>query len=328
MRSLALLLIVLISAQVMRSQETIQDTASKPDPQEQGVSIQGPRLGKHLFSPLAGVQIPFVRTYTAANMGLASSQGIRLPIVDVGGQPVSASVGNLITVSASGRHEQSIKEWMSFYGEFKLVTRVGSNITSLFAQGVNSNIGFDIGWNVRILETERWSIVTGLSLRDGTFTTIDVERFVRGLIDSGYVAEGNKLLDTKPVLRVLNSSRGAYSFSEAFGMYGVLTLGVEEPRTRGGDYLMTLDALIALDVDWNHIVEVPIGTTLGLEYKENPDIAGADEGSYKNIYLRLGYTGTDAFGLGVQMMYQFVPIVGITDQVTFITAMLDMKFYF
>ena len=328
MRSLTLLLIVLLSAQILWGQETLQDTTSTPEVLEKSTSIQGPRLGKHLFSPLAGVQIPFVRTYTTANMGIGTSVGISLPIINVGGIPVAASVGDLLTVLASGRHEQSIKDWMSFYGEFKLVARVGSNVTSLFAQGVNSNIGFDIGWNVRIFENDRWSVVTGLSLRDGTYTTIDVERFVTGLLDSGYVTESNKLLDTKPVLRILNSSRGAYSFNEAFGIYGVLNLGVEEPRTRDGDYLMTLDALLAFDVDWNHIIEVPVGTTLGIEYKENADIAGADEGSYKNLYLRLGYTGTDAFGLGVQMMYQFVPVVGVTDQVTFFTGMLDMKFYF
>ena len=76
------------------------------------------------------------------------------------------------------------------------------------------------------------------------------------------------------------------------------------------------------------VIEVPIGTTVGVEYKGSPDIAAADEGAYKNIHLRIGYTGADQFGLGVQASYQFVPIGGITDEVTFVVTTLDMRFYF
>lgn len=289
---------------------------------------QGPRVGKHLFSPLAGVGFPAIRTVTTANLGAGVSTGVKIPIVEVNGKPVSANIGSLAVLTVKARHEQAIKPWMSFYAEYGITGRLGTNITSLLAQGINTSIGFDLGWKVKIIEDDAWSIVTGLGLRDASYVNIDAKAWAEGIIDSGGIVESSQLFDTKPALRVTWTGGAAHSFSRMFGLYGGLSVGLEEPKQRGGDYRVTIDALLALSVDWNDLTEVPIGTTLGLEYKENPDIAGADDGSHKNIYFRLGYTGQDEFGLGLQMQYQFVPIGGITDQVTFITGLLDMRFYF
>ena len=108
----------------------------------------------------------------------------------------------------------------------------------------------------------------------------------------------------------------------------MLAGGVEEPRARGGKYEAVFDILFALSADWDAVIEVPLGTTLGIEYRQTPEVAGLDDGPTKNIYLRIGYTGEDEFGLGLQAQYMFVPIGGVTDEVNFIAGLVDFKFYF
>ena len=323
-----ILFALLMTVGVASSQEATQNTSAGPPPDTGRVVTKGPRLGKHLFSPLAGVQLPFIRTTTTLNVGAATSFGLQLPIIEVDGQPIYASVGELAVVGFTARHEQAIKSWMSFYVELQLTGRLGTNITSLIGQGINTATGFDLGWNVRVLENDRWSIITGLGLEDGSFTTIDIQRWAQGIIDSGKVTASNQLFDTKPALKLTWTSSVAHTFNEALGMYGNLTVGAGEPKTRNANYNLLLDALVALSVDWNHVIEIPIGTTVGVEYRENPGISSADEGAYKNFYLRLGYTGEDAFGLGVQLGYLLAPIGGAVEQVGFVAGTLDMRFYF
>jgi len=291
-------------------------------------TIQGPRLGEHLFSPLAGRPNPFIRTVTTVNTGGGISTTLRLPVVELGDVATIAPVGGLAVAVLTARHEQAIKDWFSVHGELQVVGRLGTNVVSLLAQGVNTAIAFELGWNVRILENDRWSIVTGLRLRDGSFTSIDVRRFAEGLIDSGYVTENNRLLDTKPVMRASIDVRPAWTISRAFGLYSVLNFGVEEPRVRGGNYGTIVDGLVALSADWNPVIEVPIGTTVGIEYRQTSEIAASGDGAAKNIFLRLGYTGADEFGLGAQVLLNILPLEGVEDQVTFMTAVIDMRFYF
>lgn len=307
------------------SQEVAYDSTDAP---AERVVVKGPRLGEHLFSPLAGVQLPFIRTATTLNVGAGTSFGLQLPLFEVGGEPVYASVGELAVVGFTARHEQAIKPWISFYVALQLNGRLGTNVTSLLGQGINTVTGFDLGWNVRILEDDRWSIITGIGLEDGSYTTIDIQRWAEGIADSGYVTASNQLFDTKPALKLQWTSSVAHTFNRTLGLYGNVTAGVGEPKTRGGNYNLLLDALVALSVDWNPVIEIPVGTTVGVEYRENPEISGANEGAYKNMYLRLGYTGDDAFGLGVQLAYQLAAINGAVDQVGFIAGVLDMRFYF
>ena len=222
-----LLISLALSAVALRAQET-DVTALLDDAElvQERTTVLGPRLGKHLFSPLAGQSLPMVRTFTTANLGGGVSSGVKIPVVVVGGRPVNANVGSLAVLMAHARHEQAIKPWMSFYAEFGITGRLGTNVTSLLAQGINTAIGFDIGWKVRILEDDEWSVVTGLSLKDASFVNIDAIGWAESIIDSGFVGSDVPLLDTKPALRATWTSGAAHSFNEMFGVYAGLAVGV------------------------------------------------------------------------------------------------------
>jgi hypothetical protein len=291
-------------------------------------TIQGPRLGEHLFSPLAGRPLPFIRTHTVVNAGGGQSSTLRLPAITINDSLVLAPVGTLAVIDLMFRHEQAIKPWMSVYGEFELTTRTGTNVVSLLSQGLNSIVGVEIGWNVRVVETSRWSVVTGLHLHNGSYTTINAERWVRGVVDSSRITPDNALIDTKPVLSGGVSVRPAYSVSSFLGLYGNLAVNLSEPLVRSGSMRVLFDGMAAASADWSSILGVPIGTTLGVEYKQASNVGAPADGSAKNILFRIGYTGEDEFGLGLQTMATFLPIDGIDDEVLFLSAVVDMRFYF
>ncbi len=291
-------------------------------------AVQGPRLGKHLFSPVVPLNMPLVRTNTQISVGAGTSTGIRMPEIEIGDRLVVAPSGNLLVAIGIVRHEQAIKNWFSVHGEVDVVGRLGTNVVSLLEQGVNTAVAFELGWKVRLIENDEWALSTGLALRDGVYSTVDVERWARGLLDSGYVTPDNQLVDAKPALSLKVPIQAAWTVSAAVGLYGAVEVGYAESRIRTGSPTGMVNAYAVLSTDWNYILDVPIGTALGLSYLQIPEAGESGDGATKNVSLRFGYTGDDAFSLGAQAILQFAPIAGVEDEVTFVTAGVDIRIYF
>jgi hypothetical protein len=255
--------------------------------------------------------------------------GMKLPEIQIGDKVVVAPIGDLAYMLMVARHEQAIKSWMSFFIEGRVLGRLGTNVSSLLTQGVNASVGLNMGWSVKIVENDKWAVATGLILKTGTYTTIDVREWADGLVnDSGVVKATNPLIDTRPSMKLNINVRSAYTFNETFGLLAFVASGYSEPLTRDGVYEALFDGGLSLSVNWDPVIDLPIGTTIGADYRQIPETATEDQGATKNIYLRLGYTGTDAYGLGMQFNGQFAPIAGVEDQVTFVSALLDFRFYF
>lgn len=296
--------------------------------EETRLTPQGPVFAGHTYSPIAPLDLPLIRTTTQMNIGVGQTTGIRLPVINIADKVVLAPVGNLAVATGLLRHEQAIKSWMSVYMEFVGVGRLGTNVSSLLAQGVNTSMYYQLGWKIKVLETEKLYFSSGLELRDGVYSTIDLQRWAKGLIDSGYVSVNNPLIDTKPALAVTVPIRGMWTLSDVMGLYGGITVGFAESYVRGPEPRIQVGAHAILSTNWNPVLKVPIGTSIGFAYSELPESGQTGSGAVKNLYLRIGYTGERAFSLGVQTMLQYAPIADVTKDVTFITAGVDIRFYF
>jgi hypothetical protein len=92
------------------------DTAATDSSKVQDSPL-GPRLGKHLFSPPAGVLLPFIRTYSQAMLGGGTTTGMILPEIQIGDRVVVAPVGDLAYMLMVARHEQAIRSctWPPWY---------------------------------------------------------------------------------------------------------------------------------------------------------------------------------------------------------------------
>lgn len=289
----------------------------------------GPRLGEHHFTPLAGSPLPFIRTNSTMIVGGGTTTALELPIINVGDRLVIAPTGSLAFMVMNVRHEQAIKSWMSFYVEGRVIGRLGTSVSSLLAQGVNTVTSADIGWNAKIIEVGPWSVTGGLTMRMGNYTTVDVDRWVEGLIDSGYVAPGNELIDTRPALKLIANVRGAYAVSPVIGLSAFINGGYTEPRaTADSSYDALFDAGLAVSINLDPWIDIPLGLAIAGDYRQIPEAGSIDQGSTKSAHFRIGYTGTDAFSIGAQTTMQWAPIQGIEGQVTFISALIDFRFYF
>ena len=150
-------------------------------------------------------------------IGVGTILNLPLPTVTIGNRIVIAPTGERAVVTMGASHEQAIKDWLSVDVGVKLVGWLGTNVSSLLSQGVNTVIGFNLGWKVRVVETEKFLRTGSLDLVNGNITRVDANGFVKGTIDSVSIVSSNPLLSSKPTLLTGVIARAAYAFNPVFG---------------------------------------------------------------------------------------------------------------
>lgn len=318
MRQLLLLGIAILLATPAFAIETDSSDLASP----------GPILGGHLFQPLGGMPGPFIRTVSQVTVGGGTTLNLELPIITIGDRIVVAPKGSLAIVSMQAFHEQRIKDWLSVYGGFRLVGRLGTNVTSLLSQGVNTATSFNLGWKVRVIETRKFLGTLSLDLTNGTVATVDVDQWIAGVIDSSAVVSENPLVQTKPVLITGLTARGAYAFNETFGLSTFIAGLYGEAIVRGGNAAIYFDGGIALNADLRPTTDVPVAIAGGIVYRQTPSVDDATSGSSVTTgSLRIGYSGTQHFAFGFQINAQYGDVGG-EKQAFFVGGALDMRFYY
>lgn len=291
-------------------------------------AVVGPVLGGHLFQPLVGHPMAFVMSSTRLTLGGGITSNLQLPIVRIGERIVLAPEGSLAFIATGVEHEQRIKDWLSVYVGVDVVGRLGTDVKALLSQGVNAVTSFDLGWKVRTYQSERMLLTMSLDLVNGSVTTVDVDRWVRGIVDSGGVTSTNPLVDTKPTITAGVSAHCAYAVSPAIGLMATVSGVYGESAVRGGDSKIFVTAGGNINIDMRPLVGIPVATTVGIIYRQNPSVDDASTRSDAMVAsMRIGTTVSQHFALGAQVNAQNGEI-GNGTHVLAIGGAVDMRFYY
>jgi hypothetical protein len=95
-------------------------------------------------------------------------------------------------------------------------------------------------------------------LRNNDRTTINLNRWVKGIIDSGKVTPTNPLLDTKPALRAVFGVHSAYAFNPALGLVANVEGGYAESASRSNSAGVAISSTAALSTNRDHVIGIPL----------------------------------------------------------------------
>lgn len=165
-------------------------------------------------------------------------------------------------------------------------------------------------------------------MRNSDITTINLNRWVKGIIDSGKVSSKNPPLDTKPALRAVAGVHSAYTFNPSLCLVTNLEGGYAESSSRSKSAGFAISTVAALSTNWDHVIGVPVGTSVGIGYRQIPEVDDGTTAEVTFILHRFRYTGTEHFSLGTQFSWVFSSIQGVDPRVSMIIAAQDMKFYY
>ncbi len=307
------LAIVLISSTVGNAQS---DDASN----EQLV----PSLNGHTFLTFSYLRSSFVTTNLQADMGFGSTSNLAIPGIIIGDHEILEFEGSILFVDLNVQYQQRFTDWLSLYMTFKMAGRLGTDMSTILADGVNTLTGGDIGWLIRIKETEKINLSGTISVYNITGNFINVADYLQEILDD---APYPSVIKKVPALSLAVGLRGAYAFNPTFGLQFQLEMAYGESLERGNTKVFFAGAIMG-DIDFNPKSNVPIGLALGYTRSSAPVIVMNNSGAANIITGKIGYTGSDEFELGVQFSYYNVEIKSVESKPFINKILLSLKFYF
>lgn len=313
-----LLLLTLLSATEVRSQESMTVVGRVGE------------LAGHMFVPSSFMQDPFVRTYLRTALGFGMTPGIDIsPPPTIGGRPVPGLDANLLYAVFDVEYQHSVRDWLALRGRLSVVGRLANETPALVAQGVTLYSGFELGWLVRIAQSERGTLSGSLQVKNAAATDIYLQRFLEGIADSGEVLPGNKLVATTPILRGGIGLHGSYVLSALTGVTVDAGVDYGEAARREKEEQWFYNLGFAFDFNLRSDGGIPLGFVVGARIGSAPQgAAPEDNRSAQNFFGRIAYTGAEDFALGLDVGYQLTPVRALEEKQGFISAVVDVRLYF
>jgi hypothetical protein len=292
--------------------------------QESGDEWKAPHKNGHTFSSLPAVPDAFVRSYFRNDLGIAQTFDIDIPLGVIEGDTLFSSRGSLLFANLAVEYQQTIKDWIAFRAKFNVLGRLGTGTSALLTTGITANIGFELGWLVRILETDRGYLSGSFDVKNTNFTSINIAKFVEDIIND----RNAELVRTTPSLRTGVGLRYTHAFSPLVGLvsFGETGYGESVDRVSDDEWFFRFGGTLDLDlaaVNW-----LPIGLAAGYIQDSFPE-GGADiAGVTRGFLFRIGYTGRRDLALGLNLSYQTFPTKELDKNIKTSGATFDIRYYF
>lgn len=283
-----------------------------------------PHKNGHTFSPTASVPDPFVRSFLRNELGISQTLDIDIPLGVVDGDTLFASRGKLLFANLQLEYQQTIRDWIAFRAQFGVIGRLGTGTSALLSSGVSATTGYELGWLVRLMETDRGYLSASFDVKNSNFTTINILDFVGDVIEG----EDAELVRNTPSMRVGGGLRYAHAFSPLVGLLGFAETGYGESVDRQSDDEWFLRFGATVDVDLAALGWLPVGLAAGYQQDSFPE-GGADITDVsRTLAFRAGYTGREDLALGLNVSYTTFPTRDIERRVKSLGMNFDIRYYF
>jgi hypothetical protein len=285
---------------------------------------KAPHKNGHTFSPIGGVPDAFVRSYIRNSIGMSQTADVDIPLGIIGGDTLFASRGSLLFANLGIEYQQTIKDWIAFRAKFSVNGRLGTGTSALLASGVSATTGFELGWLMRLLETDRGYMSLSFDVKNSSFTTIRIADFVEDIIDG----EDAELVKNTPSMRAGVGLRYTHAFSPLVGLISYFETGYGESVDRVSEDEWFTEFGATVDFDLAAVGWPPIGLAIGYQQDSFPE-GGADiTDVVRGFLFRIGYTGREDLALGLNFTYSSYPSDQLEEKIKLTGLNLDIRYYF
>jgi len=285
---------------------------------------KAPHKNGHTFSPINSVPDAFVRSYIRNSLGMSQTADVDIPLGIIGGDTLFASRGALLFANLQVEYQQTIKDWIAFRAKFNVNGRLGTGTSALLTSGVSATTGFELGWLMRLLETDRGYMSLSFDVVNTSFTTINIAEFVEDVIDG----EDAELVKTTPSMRAGVGLRYTHAFSPLVGLISYFKTGYGESVDRVSEDEWFTEFGATVDFDLAAVGWVPIGLAVGYRQDSFPE-GGADiTDVVRGFLFRVGYTGRKDLALGLNFQYSTFPTDQLETKIKSTGLDFDIRYYF
>jgi hypothetical protein len=294
-----------------------------------GVSRNSPGIvGGHEFVLSSYLPDPFVRTSLRTGLGFGMTPELVVPVVTINDTSYFGLKGSLLFALLDMEYQQKIRDWLALRGSVRVFGRMADETPALISQGVTLFSVFELGWLIRIKESEGLFLSGSLGIRNSSMTDVYLQRFIEGIIETGRITPDNRLVQTTPTLRGVAGLHGAYAISDLVGLTfsGDVDYGESGDRYSSGEWSYALGA--ALDINLLQSTGTPAGFLIGMGTRSLPVGERDASESALTFFGRIGYTGSKDFSIGIDLGYEWTRVRGVEGKQGFLSALVDTRLYF
>jgi len=281
-------------------------------------------LNGHRFPSTSYMRSPFISTSLQTDVGFGATSVLTLPGIPVGDYEILSFTGQIVYVNLGVQYVQRFTPWLAMFISAKMAGRLGSDMSTMLADGVNALGGGDIGWLVRMIETRKFMLSGAFKLTNVRGNFINIPEYFEELINNEPYPS---VIKQVPSLTAGVGLHSAYAFNPTYGLQFSLGYQYGETLERGKSQGYFAGSIVG-DIDFNPKQEVPVGLALGYALTTSPAIVMSDGGAANLFLFKVDYTGSDDYELGLQFNTYSTFLKSIDDNAFVNKVMLSFKFYF
>jgi hypothetical protein len=284
-----------------------------------------PSLAGHTFVSTDLVPDAFVRSYVRNTLGYAQALDIQYPPLVVKGDTLLALDGSQVYAILGFEYQQAVRDWIAVRAGVGMRTRLGTQASSLVAEGVTVNGGLELGWLARLRQTRSTSLCGSLTFSNQVVTVIDIQQFTEDVVDG----EPNpKLIDDVPTVRTSGGLRFAWAVSEPFGVTLLAEGSYGESARRhepdSWEYVFGASA----DYDLRPKAKIPIGLAFAYRQDSQSLVVTEEAGDVYQTVVRIAYNGRPDFLIALDLTGVMNREVRDADPVKAGGAQISLRYYF
>jgi len=283
-----------------------------------------PRLGEHVFVPVMAIDEPFINTHIQTTVGLGNSRNATVPVIDFNEDVIIGTAkANVVLAGIGFKYQHKVKEWLAAGLDLNVSGRVGTSTPSLISEGLTGGIGYNVGWLVRIHQSEKFILSGTARLGNGSATYVNLLDWVDGIL----AGEPVGLVQSRQSVRGTGGLQAAWGLSRRFGLLGSLNFSYGEPFDGQGGNSWNHDGRLALSYDMAVDLSVPLGLALTGGHFENKNGTFNDDGVwFWSARFALQSRKDFSIGLDIQTYYLTGSQSGKEYQIGQFS--IDMRYYY
>ena len=303
--------------------ENSQDTTNTYLASGSGNSLNG-----HRFISSSKIKSPFINTYLLTSLGAGKTSRLDIPVIVIDGQEYATITGDLAFTYLGFEYQHAVKDWIAFSLRLNAIGRLGTNGGAILYQGVNLDIGYQLGWLLKLYKNEEMMLSGTIKVSKNSFTFIDINGFIQGVLDSGKLTPENKMVKSTPTTNIGAGLAYAYTINRMFGITAEGNFSYGESAERFSEDEWTFNYGILFDADLKPDCSVPLGFGLSYFGSSRGKNTTSLFGDPHNILFQINYTGKSYLDLGLVFNYQWYKDATIDQTINFTNIYLDVKYYF
>jgi hypothetical protein len=247
-----------------------------------------PSLAGHVFVSTDLVPDAFVRTYLRTSLGYAEAESIDYPPLVIQGDTLQVLNGSLSYATLGIEYQAALQNWIAVRIAAGLVSRLGTQGSSLANEGVTITQGYDFGFLAKLRQTPKSMLCGSVGVTNQNVTIVDVKQFAEDVANG---VPNARLIDNVPTVRSDAGLRFAWAASRTFGvtLLGEGSYGDAPRRHQATSWGWNLGASVDYDAGPAH--GIPVGAAFGYRLTSLPALTTTDYGNSSQTVLRIAYTG-------------------------------------